>query len=115
MIPNHLHPDQVGPREEKIYTYAALLGPESAEQDCVHPNGIHGLGGYSEAAAQLKWVDSEALSLLSENNSIILVHIINPFGWANGTRRNEDLIDLKGALMENSSIKALIGVNFNNF
>jgi hypothetical protein len=90
----HEHPSARGPLGETLTVDVAAFGRTYAPKVFFNINGIHGIEAYAGGAAQLQWIEDGALQTLPEDTSVVLVHDINPFGWAHETQRNEDLIDL---------------------
>lgn len=67
----------------------AWVGPEDARAVLVYTSGLHGVEGFGGGAAQL-----ETLALGDTSVATLHVHAINPYGWANLRRVNENNVDL---------------------
>jgi hypothetical protein len=67
----------------------AWVGPADASRVLLYTSGLHGVEGFGGGAAQL-----EALSLERGEEAILYVHALNPWGWANLRRVNEQNVDL---------------------
>ena len=87
-------PEKKGPNGESLFVDVAVIGRPQAERVLFNLNGVHGLESYSGAAAQLQLMDSDLVADLPPEVSIVLVHSINPYGWAHRIQRNEELVDL---------------------
>ncbi len=72
----------------------ATLGQADAESAVVLSSGVHGVEGFFGSAIQLAWLDGIQDALESERLRIVLIHAINPVGFANLRRCNEDNVDL---------------------
>lgn len=94
------HPTALGPRGEALSVDVGVFGRSHAESVFFNINGIHGIESYAGAAAQLQWIAGTAPQELPENVSVVLVHNINPFGWAHNSQYNEDLIDVNRNFIE---------------
>jgi len=76
----------------------------SASRTVVHLSGVHGVEGHCGSSIQLAWLDkrratkaraeAEGAAAAGDAPTVILVHVVNPFGMANGRRFNENNVDL---------------------
>lgn len=85
---------------------AVLRGVGTPEKFLIHLSGIHGVEGYAGSAVQslaLQYISQYRQIVIKEENdensekqfpTIVFVHAVNPFGFANNRRVNEDNIDL---------------------
>ena len=80
-----------GPSGEALSTDIACLGNADAKNVLLVASGVHGVEGFYGSAVQ-----TGVLTSLSPppDTRIVLVHAINPWGWAYGRRFNENNIDL---------------------
>ncbi|MEO9601217.1 DUF2817 domain-containing protein [Parasphingorhabdus sp.] len=88
------HPDQFGPDGEALVTDVVRFGPANAARLGFFICGTHGLEAAAGAATFLHWLDNGGPQSLPPDVSIVLVHAINPYGWAHGTRGDEYNIDV---------------------
>jgi hypothetical protein len=87
--------DQAGPDGSPLSIDVARLGPARPRQVLVVSSGTHGVEGFFGAAVQLALLDGLfAERRLPEHLGLVLVHAINPYGFAHRRRVNEDNIDL---------------------
>lgn len=93
-VESFTHPDQVGPDGEPLVTDVVRFGPANAARLGFFICGTHGLEAAAGAATFLHWLDNGGPQYLPPDVSIVLVHAINPYGWAHGTRGDEDNIDV---------------------
>ncbi|CAH1657915.1 MULTISPECIES: DUF2817 domain-containing protein [unclassified Chelatococcus] len=82
-----------GPAGEALFTDVARIGPASARRVLVLESGLHGVEGYAGSAIQLAALESVELPA-DGDVALLLVHAINPWGFASNCRFNEDNIDL---------------------
>ncbi|WP_031435195.1 DUF2817 domain-containing protein [Methylomarinum vadi] len=75
-----------------LATDAYWLGPEQAANVLVVISATHGVEGFCGAAAQAQWLRHE--SLVQPDSAVLLIHALNPFGFAHCRRVNEDNVDL---------------------
>lgn len=84
-----------GPAGESLSIDTALLGNPSPENVVIVSSGLHGVEGFFGSAVQLAVLEQQAAALaLPSNSAIILVHALNPFGFAWRRRWNENNVDL---------------------
>lgn len=84
-----------GPAGEELAVDAAHLGPAEPARLLAVSSGIHGVEGFAGSAVQhhLLTVRWEALALPADTG-LLLVHAINPYGFAALRRVNESNVDL---------------------
>ncbi len=83
-----------GPEGELLYTDVALIGPEDAKAILVLGSGTHGVEGFAGSGIQTGLLQHGIASSLKPNMSIVMIHAINPYGFAHLRRFNEDNVDL---------------------
>ncbi len=82
-----------GPNGETLSLDSAYLGSSAPSQLLVITSGIHGVEGYAGSALQQLWL-SEFSGPLPAGTGGLLVHALNPYGFAHGRRANEHNVDL---------------------
>lgn len=93
-VQSYVHPSLKGPAGEDLAMDAAWIGPQDATRVLVFSCGTHGLEAAAGAATILRWLDRDGPGRLSGDISVLLIHAVNPYGWAWSHRINEDGIDL---------------------
>jgi hypothetical protein len=84
-----------GPSGEDLAIDVARTGPESAHGLLIVSSGLHGVEGYFGAAVQLALLgDDDLLGSLPRGVGLVLVHALNPYGFAWMRRADEENIDL---------------------
>lgn len=84
-----------GPSGEALYTDIARIGPADAAKLLILVSGTHGVEGYSGSGCHTGWLDAGLFARQAgPGTAVLLVHAINPFGFAWGRRTNEDNVDL---------------------
>ncbi len=83
-----------GPEGEPLYTDVALIGPKDAAVILVLVSGTHGVEGFAGSGIQTGLLQQGIASVLNPNVSIVMIHAINPYGFAHLRRFNEDNVDL---------------------
>lgn len=79
-----------GPAGERLSIDVALLGPAQAERCVIVSSGLHGVEGVAGSAIQRAWLEQAHDS----STRVVLIHLLNPFGFAWQRRVDEDNIDL---------------------
>ncbi|ARN81687.1 M14 family metallopeptidase [Methylocystis bryophila] len=83
-----------GPRGEELATDAAWFGPSDASRTLVLISGVHGVEGYCGSGAQVDWLRRKEFEDIPAGASVLMIHAINPYGFAWTRRTNEDNVDL---------------------
>lgn len=87
------HP-ATGPDSLPLYTDVALIGDRNAESVLLVNSGTHGVEGFCGSGSMVGWLSTGEHRNLPTNVCIVLVHAVNPHGFAWLRRVNEDNIDL---------------------
>ena len=90
---SYLHP-LPGPRGEELATDVAEFGPANGRQALFVCSATHGVEGFSGSAIQTGLMREGWPDRLPGGTRLILIHAINPFGFAHLRRFNEDNVDL---------------------
>ncbi|ATX82107.1 Protein of unknown function (DUF2817) [Mariprofundus ferrinatatus] len=88
---SYRHPLQ-GPNGEALATDVAWLGPEDAEAVLVLLSATHGVEGFCGSAAQVDFLSR--VPELPDGVAILVVHAVNPHGFAWLRRVTEEGVDL---------------------
>lgn len=88
------HPAARGPAGENLSVEVAVFGRSPASKVFVDLNGVHGNEAPAGAAGQLRWMADGALRRLPDDVAVILVHTLNPYGWAHESQLTEDAVNL---------------------
>jgi len=83
-----------GPGGEGLHTDLAWIGPEDAPKVLVAISGTHGAEGFCGSGAQVHGLASGLYAERPKDVAVLLVHAINPYGFAWIRRVNEDNVDL---------------------
>ncbi|HTX48072.1 MAG TPA: M14 family metallopeptidase [Caulobacteraceae bacterium] len=104
----------LGPDGRDLSTDVAWFGPRRAEKVLVLVSGTHGAEGFCGSGAQINWLVRGEVETLPTGVAALVVHAINPYGFAwlrRVTEENIDLnrnwIDFGGQLPENAAYDAL--------
>ncbi len=84
-----------GPNDGELAVDVAYLGPESPRRVVALSSGVHGVEGFAGSAVQLRLLGEQLDGLsVPADTGLLLVHAINPFGFAWQRRVNEHNVDL---------------------
>ncbi|MBL4639829.1 MAG: DUF2817 domain-containing protein [Kordiimonadaceae bacterium] len=93
-LSSYVHPHEKSPEGEDLAVDTAWLGPRDANTVLLCISGTHGPEGYCGSAAQLQSLNDGSLAALSEGVAVLMIHALNPFGFAYMTRYTENNVDL---------------------
>lgn len=96
------HPARKGPAGEALVTDVVDLSAPGADRALVLVCGTHGVEGFAGSAIQLDRL-KRLLALAESGTSVVLVHALNPHGFAYLRRVNEDNIDLNRNFVEHGA------------
>lgn len=88
------NPNAKGPNGEVLTTDVACLGPEDAEGIYLTVSGTHGAEGFCGSGAQIGHFRDQLFSAMPAKTKAVMVHAINPYGFAHVRRVTEDNVDL---------------------
>lgn len=91
---SHVHPQATGPDGGSLAIEVASFGPREATRALLILSGTHGGEGHAGSAAQVALIRTGALADLPPDTRVVLVHALNPYGFAHGTRTTEHNVDL---------------------
>ena len=83
-----------GPDGGDLSTDVAWLGPRDAERVLVMVSATHGVEGFCGSGAQIDWLRRGEAQALPKGTAALLIHAINPYGFAWLRRVTEENIDL---------------------
>jgi hypothetical protein len=82
-----------GPDGDELNIDSAYLGASAPDTLLIVTSGVHGLEGFAGSALQQLWL-AEFARNVPAGTGVLLVHALNPFGFAHGRRVNERNVDL---------------------
>ena len=83
-----------GPCNEALVTDVAWIGPGDARRVLVSISATHGVEGFCGSAAQTDWLARGGAGRLPVGMGALIIHAINPYGFAWLRRVTEDGVDL---------------------
>lgn len=101
-VSSYRHP-RPGPDGAPIYCDAARVGPSGAARALVVVSGNHGVEGYAGSNAQVALIEGLAREGLPADISILLIHMLNPWGAAWRRRHTHDNVDLNRSFVDRTT------------
>jgi hypothetical protein len=89
-----VNPKVKGPKGEELATDVARLGPRDASRLLVTVSATHGAEGFCGSGAQIGSFEAGLHRELPADTALVVVHAINPYGFAWIRRVTEDNVDL---------------------
>lgn len=94
-VESHVHPTAKGPEDEALAIDVVAIGEPSADVLLI-TSGTHGAEGFCGSGCEVALLADDAFmaALSSSGVALILVHALNPWGFAHLSRTTEDNVDL---------------------
>ena len=105
-LESHPYPAS-GPQGEPLATDVAWIGAKDAPKVFVMVSGTHGVEGFCGSAAQADWLKRGEWKRLPADTAAMLVHAINPYGFAWLRRVTHENVDLNRNWADFSTASAL--------
>src|SRR6266550_1500371 len=96
------HPLALAADGSPLDTDVARLGPEHAERLVVLVSGTHGIEGFCGSACQTGLLAEGLYREAGSDTAFLLVHALNPYGFAHQARVTEDNVDLNRNFVDHS-------------
>lgn len=93
-VESFVHPLHSGPAGEALACDIAFRGSADARDLVMVVSGTHGVEGFLGSGCQAALLQSALIDTLPASSALLLVHAVNPYGFAWLRRTNEDNIDL---------------------
>ena len=87
------HPER-GPDGGELSADVAWIGPADAAAVLVLVSATHGVEGHCGSGAQVDWLQRGEAARLGPDQAVLLVHAINPYGFAWSRRVTQENVDL---------------------
>jgi len=102
-VRSYLHPQQTTPAGEPLAIDVACFGDRKAARQALFISGTHGQEGFSGSAVQIGWMKQGGSARLPAGLGVVLVHGLNPYGFAHFTRTTENNVDLNRNFVDRSA------------
>jgi hypothetical protein len=104
-ITHHEHPGR-GPDGGALATDVARLGASDAPNLFIATSATHGVEGFCGSGCMVGMLRERIHAELPRDTAMVLVHAINPHGFAHERRVNEDNIDLNRNFIDHAARRA---------
>ena len=88
---------------EELFTDVAALGQADAVNALVLISGTHGVEGFAGSGIQTGLLLEGVFQNLCSDLKVIIIHALNPYGFAEKRRFNEDNVDLNRNFIDHTS------------
>lgn len=93
-VTSYVHDSARDSSGEELACDVARIGPAQAQTALLISSGTHGVEGFCGSGCQAALLQEGILRALPTSTSVVLVHAVNPYGFARLRRTNEDNVDL---------------------
>jgi len=93
-LTSYVLPERRGPHDEPLITDVARLGAANADRALLIISATHGVEGFAGSGCQVGFLCDRLYEALPRTACALLVHALNPYGFAWLRRVNEDGVDL---------------------
>lgn len=93
-LTSYVLPGHAGPSGEALAIDAVRLGDAGAQAALLVISGTHGVEGFAGSGCQVGLLEDRLYEALPDSSCLILLHALNPFGFAWQRRVNEEGVDL---------------------
>jgi hypothetical protein len=93
-VTSRVHPKETGPDGKPLFLDTATIGAIDATTAMLLISGTHGVEGYFGSAAQTGLIREGIAERVPEGTKLVVLHALNPFGFAFDRRVNEDNADI---------------------
>lgn len=98
-----LHPSAADAGGGPLHVDVARLGPRGAGRVLAVVSGTHGVEGFCGSGAQVACLRAGLARELPRDAALVLVHALNPYGFAHLRRVDQDNVDLNRNFVDHSA------------
>ena len=91
---DHVAHPECGPDGGELAVDTAWFGRDDAAKVLVLLSGTHGVEGFCGSGIQIDWLRRGTTDAVSADQAILMIHAVNPYGFAWLRRVTEDNVDL---------------------
>lgn len=93
-LESHVNPHGSAPDGSELATDVAYFGHPEARNLLVLLSGVHGVEGYAGSGCQIALIERVRFVALPMSTAVLVVHAVDPYGFAWDRRVNEHGVDL---------------------
>jgi hypothetical protein len=105
-VQSFVHPDKKAPDGGPLAIDVARFGTAKAPRQALFISGTHGQEGFSGSAVQFGWMIEDGPAKLPKDVGVVLVHGLNPYGFAHLSRTTENNVDLNRNFIDRTASSA---------
>jgi len=98
----YTNPAAHAPDGSSLTTDVAYFGAAEAEDLLVLISGVHGIEGYAGSGCQVALIERVRFVALPMHTAVLVIHALNPFGFAFDARSNEHGVDLNANALDHT-------------
>src|SRR5690349_18349888 len=102
-VTSHRHPGP-SPDDGPLFADVVRVGPQDARQILLVISATHGVEGFAGSAIQLAALHTARTRPLPRDTGLILIHALNPYGFAWCRRVDAQNIDVNRNLMDHHAV-----------
>lgn len=93
-VETRVNPNAEGPGGEELTTDVARFGDREAKRVLFITSATHGVEGFCGSGSQVALMRSGLLDALPKGIAVVLIHAMNPYGFAHWSRTTEENVDI---------------------
>lgn len=101
-VESHMHPER-GPAGEELALDVARFGDADARRILIVGSGTHGVEGRAGSGIQRRLIADGAITRPPPGTAVVLVHAINPYGFAHTRRVDHQNVDVNRNFVNHSA------------
>lgn len=106
---SHVHPTATGPDGRNLFLDTTTIGARDAATALLLISATHGVEGYFGSGVQTGLLRERFAERVPRNAKVVIVHALNPYGFAWDRRVNEDNTDVNRNFVDHSDPPANAG------
>lgn len=103
LVTSHRHPGP-SPDDSPLFTDVVRVGPQQARRILLVISGTHGVEGFAGSAIQIAALRNLRTHPLPRDTALLLIHALNPYGFAWCRRVDAQNIDVNRNLMDHDTV-----------
>lgn len=93
-LTTRVHPSAKGPDAKPLFLDTVTIGPRDAKKALLLISGTHGVEGYFGSGVETGLLGESIADRVPKGAKLVMLHALNPFGFAWNRRVNEDNADV---------------------
>ena len=102
-VTTRVHPTAKGPDDRPLFLDTVTAGAREAKRALLLISGTHGVEGYFGSGAQTGLLRENIAARVPDGAKLVMLHALNPFGFAWNRRVNEDNADINRNFVDHAN------------